>query len=518
MPGQADGDTMTTDAAGTSTRPRAGERPAPYAPALPAVHRQPEALRGRRPAAGAIEAGTAVIEPWPIAYLIDYLQGARPRAAQGFSAAPVGADDDHPRAHRGHRADRRGQQRGGLADRGLAWPGPGGRWATASGSRCTPTCSGSPLAYHDKRRTGDVLTRVTGDVLVIEDFVVKSVSNILGSLMVLVGSFLFLLYKSWNVALVALVVVPLLAVVSNHYSRRIKNGVEDPADREGELASTTQEMLTSIRLVQSYGRGVVDLERFSGQTEQQHARLAGGREHPGPVQLRHRPARGARDLGRDLARCVAAWTGRPSPSARSCCSSCCCRTCSGPPARSSASGTRSARSSPASSGSTTCSTGRSSSRTRRTPCPPHRWRAGSPSATSASPTPSSARTAPEGDSRAPVLKDIDFEVSPGEVVALVGPSGAGKSTVAQLVPRLYDADEGEVLVDGLPRAHADPRLAPGTGERGPAGHRAPERNRGREHRLRDRRRRSRGHRGGGTDGERPRLHHGDARRLRDAAR
>ena len=31
-----------------------------------------------------------------------------------------------------------------------------------------------PLAYHDKRRTGDVLTRVTGDVLVVEDFVVKS--------------------------------------------------------------------------------------------------------------------------------------------------------------------------------------------------------------------------------------------------------------------------------------------------------------------------------------------------------
>ena len=70
---------------------------------------------------------------------------------------------------------------------------------------------------------------MTGDVLVVEDFVVKSVSNILGSLMVLVGSFVFLLYKSWNVALVALVVVPLLAVVSNHYSRRIKDALEDPA-------------------------------------------------------------------------------------------------------------------------------------------------------------------------------------------------------------------------------------------------------------------------------------------------
>ena len=60
------------------------------------------------------------------------------------------------------------------------------------------------LAYHDKRRTGDVLTRVTGDVLVLEDFVVTSVSNILGSLMVLVGSFAFLAYKSWKVALIAL--------------------------------------------------------------------------------------------------------------------------------------------------------------------------------------------------------------------------------------------------------------------------------------------------------------------------
>ena len=62
-----------------------------------------------------------------------------------------------------------------------------------------------------------------------------------------------------------------------------------------------------------------------------------------------------------------------------------------------------------------------------------------------------------------MLSDIDFEVSPGEVVALVGPSGAGKSTIAQLVPRLYDADEGEVLVDGLPRPRRSP--SPRSGSR-----------------------------------------------------
>src|SRR5439155_830231 len=43
---------------------------------------------------------------------------------------------------------------------------------------------------------------------------------------------------------------------------------------------------------------------------------------------------------------------------------------------------------------------------------------------------------------------VSFRVCPGEVVALVGPSGAGKSTIAQLVPRLYDPQVGEVRIDG----------------------------------------------------------------------
>ncbi|MFZ2530735.1 MAG: ABC transporter ATP-binding protein [Rhodococcus sp. (in: high G+C Gram-positive bacteria)] len=48
-----------------------------------------------------------------------------------------------------------------------------------------------------------------------------------------------------------------------------------------------------------------------------------------------------------------------------------------------------------------------------------------------------------------VLHDIDFRVEPGQMVALVGSSGAGKSTVAQLIPRLYDVDAGQVLLGGI---------------------------------------------------------------------
>ena len=47
------------------------------------------------------------------------------------------------------------------------------------------------------------------------------------------------------------------------------------------------------------------------------------------------------------------------------------------------------------------------------------------------------------------LEGIDFEVKPGQLVALVGPSGAGKTTTTYLVPRLYDVDSGAVEIDGL---------------------------------------------------------------------
>ncbi|AWW73399.1 ABC transporter [Erythrobacter sp. KY5] len=56
----------------------------------------------------------------------------------------------------------------------------------------------------------------------------------------------------------------------------------------------------------------------------------------------------------------------------------------------------------------------------------------------------------------PALKNFSLEIEPGETVAIVGPSGAGKSTLFQLVERFYDPQVGTIRLDGVPLTKADP--------------------------------------------------------------
>src|ERR671938_563308 len=61
---------------------------------------------------------------------------------------------------------------------------------------------------------------------------------------------------------------------------------------------------------------------------------------------------------------------------------------------------------------------------------------------------------PDGDGARPAprewtLEDIEFDIEPGQLAAIVGPSGAGKTTISYLVPRLYDVTRGSVEIDGI---------------------------------------------------------------------
>ena len=53
------------------------------------------------------------------------------------------------------------------------------------------------------------------------------------------------------------------------------------------------------------------------------------------------------------------------------------------------------------------------------------------------------------DPAAPVLRDINLTIKPGQRVGVCGPTGGGKSTVLSLIPRFYDPTGGRVLIDGV---------------------------------------------------------------------
>src|SRR3954471_20457562 len=57
------------------------------------------------------------------------------------------------------------------------------------------------------------------------------------------------------------------------------------------------------------------------------------------------------------------------------------------------------------------------------------------------------------------LTDVDFEVEPGEVMALVGDNGAGKSTLVKCVAGIHAPDSGEILFDGKPVHISSPKDA-----------------------------------------------------------
>lgn len=57
---------------------------------------------------------------------------------------------------------------------------------------------------------------------------------------------------------------------------------------------------------------------------------------------------------------------------------------------------------------------------------------------------------------AQVLSNISFKINPGEMIALVGPSGSGKTTIGSLIPRFYELNSGEILIDGVDYKNFDP--------------------------------------------------------------
>lgn len=400
------------------------------------------------------EAATAVFESYPLAYLIDFLKGDRPDLLQALGI---------PLTLNGPTAtlvttvalltlaiilmaaiNSLGDS---LAEIYLA---KGGRMLGYNLRKAMYThLQRLSLAFHDQRRTGDVLTRVTGDVGELEDFIIGSFSDIVGSVLVLIGTLAFLVYQSWQVAIVAVVIVPVMALISNWFSQRIKVASKQQRAREGDLASVTQEMLTSIRVIQSFGSGDHQLDRF-GEYNQKNvdaALVAAGLQARFSWVVKVMEA---------LAIAVVVWLGlwlinqatitvgmllmfivliqnmfKP---------------------------TRKIIKEWNTFGKVFASIERIGELLDRTvavtnapnavTAPPFRGQIAFEDVSFAYQPDLLDEEAEDDSQTRQALHNVNFTVTPGEVLAIVGHTGAGKSTIIQLLPRLYDPNVGRICIDG----------------------------------------------------------------------
>jgi ATP-binding cassette subfamily B protein len=295
-----------------------------------------------------------------------------------------------------------------------------------------------PLTFHDRRRTGDLMTRVTNDVTKMQELVAdRLIVDGMTSLLQFTGMLVVMLVIDWRLGLVAAGWAPLVLLASMYFRRRIKAEEQRVRESEGEVASLAQETISSIRVVKAFGRERHAVRQFEEQTGEMleasvkvarlearfswavtvltatglagiiffgaHRVLSGAltagtlvvfiqymRDLQGPLNTLSRLwAKLARFMVR-AERIMEVLNERPAVEER-----------------------EDARPPP---------------RLRGQIRFDHVWFGYDPNR--------------------PVLCDIDFEVAPGETVAVVGPTGAGKSTLASLVLRLYDPVKGTLLIDG----------------------------------------------------------------------
>src|SRR5579864_1849510 len=118
------------------------------------------------------------------------------------------------------------------------------------------------LSYHDQKQTGDLITRVTGDIDSIQSFISSELLDALINSLTLVGMVGVMFFINWRFTLIALSVAPVLFAVVFKYTRRIKEASLEVRRKEGEIVSVIQEVFSSIRVVKAFAQEEYEQQRL----------------------------------------------------------------------------------------------------------------------------------------------------------------------------------------------------------------------------------------------------------------
>jgi ATP-binding cassette, subfamily B, bacterial len=291
------------------------------------------------------------------------------------------------------------------------------------------------LRFHNNASTGDLLTRFTGDVNNLRQLLAASLLSLVSESIILIGFVTVMFIMNWQLAVLAVVTMPLIFGLLVVYSGRIRAAARNQRRREGELASRLHESLSNMQIVQI----------FTGERAEEE-RLARLNKRSLRAGLRATRLEGQLNRWVEIAVAVSMaltlWIGSN-------------QVINGQltagelivfvtymqsfyrPLR------RLSRVAERASKASSC-VDRITEVLDEVPD----IQDGPIDAGSLRGEVTYRDVAFAYEDGAETLSGIDFEITPGKAVALVGHSGSGKSTIASLLPRLYDPTRGTITIDG----------------------------------------------------------------------
>jgi len=132
------------------------------------------------------------------------------------------------------------------------------------------------LSFFERTSTGELMSRVTNDINALEHFVTHGTSFMAIDLMRLIGTAIILFFLEWRLALLVLIPVPILAIGMRWFNTRIRSVYRRVRARLGDINAKLQDNLAGIRVIQAFGREDATLERFAAESQRYYeARVRG---------------------------------------------------------------------------------------------------------------------------------------------------------------------------------------------------------------------------------------------------
>lgn len=294
-----------------------------------------------------------------------------------------------------------------------------------------------PLSYFDKVQRGDLLSRVTNDIDNITNTLQQSLSGALTALLTVIGVLIMMFSISWELALVALVAIPLTGVLMGVIGPKAQKQFQIQWKKTGRLNARVEESFSGHSLVRVFGRDEASRQAFAEENEAVYeasfrAQFLSGLMMPAMMFIGNlsyvaiavvgglKVASGTISLG-EVQAFIQYSRQFSQPLAQL-----------GGMAAAVQSGTASAE-------------------RVFDILDVEEERADAPQA----PALKAGRGVIEFehvrfayDPEKPLIRDLSFRVEPGQTVAIVGPTGAGKTTLVNLLMRFYELDGGRILLDG----------------------------------------------------------------------